>query len=289
MRKVLVIAIISFLILVQTAFALNVTVSVDKTRVFMGDNVTLTGKITLDDGSTKSFEYRAAFVGPKRVIICDTNKTMTASDGTFTLKCKIPTAQEANNSGIPAALTRAVVPYKAGVTVNDTSINGTVKRYAKTIIAVNPEKFNNQLNEIIQRLDTFVNNSRIFAPECNRIAETAARFNLTNITMRCLEIQQKIDDLNTNITAISDQARQLKNNINATDFESFRDSLNTLKSTLKDLRDELKDIKDAIRAVRWDTVKEVKSSISDIRKDIEEKRGEIRDLRNKSEIRSGVR
>lgn len=265
------------------ALALNVTVSVDKTRVFMGDNVTLTGKITLDDNTTKAFEYRAAIVGPKRVIICDSNKTMTASDGTFTLKCKLPTAQEANNSGIPASLTRAAIPYVAGVAVKDPATNETVKRHARTIIAVNPDKFNNQLDEIIKGIDNFVNHSQRFVPECDAIAEKAARFNITDITTHCLEIQQKINNLISNATAISDKAKLLKTDINVTSIDDFRDALKDLKENMKDLRDELKDIKDSIRSVRWETLKEVRKSMTDIRQEIEKKRTEAREIvQNKS-------
>ncbi len=279
----LIIAVLSFLVLVTPALALNVTVSVDKNKVFMGDSVTLSGKIMLDDNTTKVFEYRAAFVGPKRTIICDSNKTMTASDGTFTLKCKLPTAQEANNSGIPASLTRAVIPYKSGVAVKDPATNETVKRHARTIIAINPDKFNKHLDEIIQGIDNFVNQSQKFIPECDAIAEKATRYNVTDVTTHCLEIQQKINNLIANATAISDNAKQLKTDINATSIEDFTGVLKDLKESLKDLRDELKDIKDAIRSVRWDTLKEVRKSMTDIKQEIEKKRTEAKEMvQNKS-------
>ncbi len=282
MSKLFLVSVLSFLVLVSPALALNITLSTDKVKVLMGENVTLTGKITFDNGTATSFQYRAAVVAPKRIIICDSNKTTTASDGTFTLSCKIPTAQEAVNLGIPASDRRSVIPYVSGVAVKDPVQNQTVKKHARAIIAVNPDKFNRELDGIVQKLSEFTNHSKAFVPECDTIAEKAARFNLTGIMTRCLEIQQKINDLITNATALSDQAKQLKGSINATSLEDFRDSLKTLHDDMKDLRDELKDIKDAIKSIRWETLKEVKKTITDIKHDIEKKREEVKELRNKS-------
>lgn len=289
MRQVLIVAVLSFLVLVSPAFALNITLSTDKTKVLMGENITLTGKITFDNGTAASFQYRAAVVAPKGIIICDTNKTMTASDGIFSLKCQIPTADQANALGIPAALTRSVIPYKAGVAVKDVEKNQTVKKHAKEIIAVNPDKLAKELDTIIQRIDDFTNHSKRFLPECDAIAEKAARYNLTDITTRCLEIQAKINGMIANATAVSDKAKQLKANLNATSIEDFRESLKGLKESQKDLRDELKDIKDSIKSVRWEKVKEIKKTTTEIRQGIEKRRAEIdkarmeiKELRNRA-------
>ncbi|MBI2543077.1 MAG: hypothetical protein HYW24_02745 [Candidatus Aenigmarchaeota archaeon] len=280
--RALLVGILSFLILVSPALALNITVSVDKYKVMMDENVTLSGTITFDNGSATKFEYRTAIVAPKRVIVCDSNRTMTASDGTFNLTCKIPTAEEANSLGIPAASTRSAIPYVAGVAVKDPVKNETVKKHARAVIAVNSEKLNRQFDRIITDIDNFVTQSRRFLPECDAVAENATRFNVTAVTTRCLEVQQKINDLILNSTELSNQARQLKDNISATSLEDFRNSLKTLADSQKDLRGELKDIKDTIKSVKWETLKEVRKSASEIKQDIEKKREEIKEMRKPS-------
>lgn len=278
MKSLFLVGVLSFLILLPSAFALNITVSTDKTKILMGDNITLTGKITFDNGTTTAFQYRAAVVAPKRIIICDSNKTTTASDGTFTLNCKIPTADEANKLGIPAALTRSVIPYVTGVAVKDPVTNTTVKKHAKEIIAFNQDKLNRELDNIIQRVNEFINNSNRFLPECDAIAEKAMKFNITNVTSRCLEVQQKINDLITRATGISTQAQKLKSNVTAEDVKNLRDALKTLNEDQKDLRSALRNVKDAINSIRWEKLKEIKKSITEIRQDIEKKREEIKDL-----------
>ncbi len=285
MRLLLLIGALSFLVFITPAFALNITLSLDKTKVFMGDNITLAGKIAFDNGTATKFDYRAAVVAPKRVIVCDTNKTTTTSDGSFTLKCKIPTAQEATSLWIPASERRSVIPYVAGVAVKDPEKNETVKKHAQTIIALNKDKLDKELDAIVRDLDNFVNHSQRFIPECDAIAEKATRFNVTIVTTKCLQVQQRINDLIANATAISDQAKQIKANV--TSIEELRDSLKILKESLKDMRDELKDVKDAIKSVRWETLREVKKSVTEIKQEVEKKREEIKELKNKSkEIKS---
>ena len=287
MNKLFLVGVLSFLVFVTPALALNITLSTDKTKVLMGENVTLTGKITFDNGSAASFDYRAAIVAPKRVIICDSNKTKTSADGAFTLKCKIPTAQEANNSGIPASDRRSVIPYVAGVAVKDPEKNETVKRHAPAIIALSQEKLNKELDAITNSFDNFINQSNRFLPECDEVAEKATRFNVTNVTTRCLEIQQKIKDLIADATSLSDQANQLKTNATAANITEFRDTLKALKDSLKDLRGELKDVKDAIKSVKWERLKEVKKSVTEIKQEVEKKREEVKEIRSK--IREGRR
>lgn len=286
MRPLLFVGVLSFLVLVTPALALNITLSTDKTKVLMGENVTLTGKITFDNGTTAPFQYRAAIVAPKRVIICDSNKTTTASDGTFTLNCKIPTAQEAANLGIPTSDRRSVIPYVPGVAVKDPVANETVKKHARAIIAVNPDKFNTELDKIIRSIDEFTNHSKRFVPECDAVAEKATRFNVTNVVTRCLEIQQKINDLIANATAISDQAKELKGSINATSIEDFKELLKALRDNQKDFRDELKDIKDVIKSVQWEKLKEVRKTVTEIKQEIEKKREEINKTRQEIKERA---
>ncbi|MBI2547367.1 MAG: hypothetical protein HYW23_02885 [Candidatus Aenigmarchaeota archaeon] len=291
MRKIFIIGLLSFLLIISPAFALNITVSTDKTKVFMGDTVTLTGKIAFDNGTTTSFQYRAAFVAPKGIIVCDSNKTTTPSDGTFTLQCKLPTATNASSLGIPASDSRSVIPYVAGVAVKNPDTNQTIKKHAKEVLAVNPDKFGKELDKIAKDVDEFANNSKRFAPECDSIAEKAAKFNLTNITTQCLEIQQKLNDMLSNATNISSRAMQLKGGLNATSLQDFRELLKSMKDSQKDLRDELKNVKENIQSVRWDTLKEIKKSTQEIRQDIQKEREEINKTRhaiNQQETKLGT-
>ncbi|MBI2084728.1 MAG: hypothetical protein HYT70_03920 [Candidatus Aenigmarchaeota archaeon] len=288
MKKFL-IGLLSFLLLVSPALALNISVSVDKNKVFMGDEITLTGKITFDNGTSSAFDYRAAVVAPKRIVVCDSNKTKTASDGTFSLKCKLPTAQEAASLGIPASDSRAVIPYVAGVAVKDPATNATVKKHARAILAVNQDKFSTELNGVSKSLDEFMTHAQNFVPECDQVAEKAARYNVTDVETQCLEIQQKVKDLITDAASLSEQAQQLESNISSSGIESFREALKTLRDDLKDLRNEIKDIKETIKSIKWEARKEVRKSQEELRNEIEEKRTEIkqqrmeiRDLRNRT-------
>ena len=288
MKKALLIAVLSFFIFVSPALALNITLSTDKTKVLMGENITLSGKITFDNGSATKFEYRAAIVAPKGIVICDSKNSTTSSDGTFKLQCKLPTAEQADALGIPAALTRAIIPYLGGVSVKDPTEKELVKKHTRAIIAFNSDKLNNQLDEIIQNLDNFVNHAQRFVPESEKIAEHATRFNVTDVSDKFVEIQEKINDLITNANTLAEQARQLKANATAGDIENFRESLKSLRDDLKDIRNNLKDVKDSIKVVNWDRLKEVKKNTEEIKQDIEKKREQIKELSKGKELKQEV-
>ncbi|MBI4015205.1 MAG: hypothetical protein HY362_00585 [Candidatus Aenigmarchaeota archaeon] len=271
---------ISLSVFSASALALNITVSSSSHKVFMGDTVTISGKIFTDEGATGIFEYRAAVVGPKRVIVCDSNKTTTFADGTFSLVCKLPTAEEAVALGIPAASTRSVIPYIAGVAVKDTGKNETVKKHTKAILAVNKDRFSKQLDTMIRHMDQYIAHMNTVSQKCTDIAERAERFGLVNISEGCLRIQERTSIITGNMTAIENQAKQLKDNLNATDFPGFVDSLEGMKGYMGNLTSEMKGFGGMMMKVRWEGLKEIKKSVDDIRKDIEKKRGNIRGMKD---------
>ncbi|MBI4010030.1 MAG: hypothetical protein HY361_02440 [Candidatus Aenigmarchaeota archaeon] len=279
MKLIPIAAILAFLLLVSNVFALNITVSVDKHKVLLGESFTLSGKITNDDGTAGVFDYRAAVVAPKRVIICDSNKTQTGSDGSFSLVCKTPTKEEADSLGIPAALNRAVIPLKAGVAVLDSAKNETVKRHTRAVLAVNPDKFKARVDAIISDTDNFSKKAEKILAECDKLIERAQRFNVTDVSDRCQALKDKLDGILQDIQNISAQAAQLRDNINAGNLDDFKDGLSIIKDDLKELRNEIKSISERIRSIRWEALKEVREQVREIKKEV---RGEIKETREET-------
>lgn len=274
MKKVLLSTILGFLLMMSPVFALNVSVSVDKTRVLLGESFTLTGKITHDNGLEAIFDYRAAVVAPKGIIICDSNKTKTKADGTFQLVCQTPTKEKANSLGIPASLERSVISLRTGVAVRDPEKNVTIKRHTSAVLAVNPDKFKARVNELASHISNFVRSTNAIISECDKLIERSERFNVTTVSERCQAIKDKVNALVADANNISGQAKQLSENINASDLEDFKAGLSIIKDDMKSLRDNLKDMRDRIKEIRWENLKEVKR---EVRQSIKETRQEIKE------------
>jgi len=266
--------------------ALNITLSVDKTKLFLGENFTLSGKITFMNGTAGVFDYRAAVVAPKRVIICDTNRTQTAADGMFTLFCQVPTVDQANALGIPASRDRSVIPLKPGVAVLVPGTNQTIKKHTREVLAINPDKFRSQLNAVANDIDNFANRASVIVTECDKIIERAQRFNVTSVADKCAEIKARVNDLIANAHNLSAQARQLRDNLNATSVRDFRDGLAVIKDDMKDLRDALKDLKEVINNIRWEVLREVREikRVNATAIKIEQLQEKINELRNRTGV-----
>ena len=277
MKLIPITAIITFLLLVSNVFAINITVSVDKHKVLLGESFILSGNITNDDGTSGVFDYRAAVVAPKRVIICDSNKTQTGSDGRFSLVCKTPTKEEADSLGIPAALNRAVIPLKAGVAVHDPVKNETVKRHTRAVLAVNSDKFKARANAIISDTYNFSKQAEKILAECDKVIEKAQRFNVTDVSDKCQALKDKLDGIIQDIQNISAQAVQLRDNISAGNLDDFKDGLSIIKDDLKELRNEIKSIRESIKSIRWEALKEVKGQIKEIKKEIKSKQKDLKE------------
>ncbi len=283
MRAFLFSTIISLLLFVSSVSALNVTVSVDKTRVLLGENFTLSGKVTTDAGLPTVFTYRAAVVAPKKIIICDSNKTTTKPDGTFSLVCKVPTLEQAISLGIPAASDRSVIPLRAGVVVHDTSTNQTAKKHAKLVLALNPDKFKVRAGAIFSDVDNFIKKAGVILSECDKLIERAQRFNVTSVADRCEALKEKVNGIIEDARTIADQASKLRDDITAADIEDFKDGLSVIKDDLKDLRGEIKEVKDSIKEIRWETLKEVGEVRKEVRKEArEEKKETAKEIREET-------
>lgn len=291
MKKLLLVGILAALLVVPSAFALNITVSSNKERVLYGENFTISGKIMNDNGTTGVFSYRAAVVAPKKILVCDSGNATTDSTGSFSVSCHAPTLQEAQTLGIPAVSERAVVPLRPGVAVYLNETNTSVKKHGKEILSINPEKFKKTLDLVSRDLDKFVDSLNKTASMCDKISERAIKFNITNIADMCDSLKSNITSVMLQAENISAQAKQLKENVNSTDLKDFRAELSILKDSIKDLRNQMKSVKDSIKSVRWDTLKEVKNakderrnqSIQKIKDSQEELREKVKERRNKEE------
>ncbi len=279
-------AILGFLLIISPAFALNITLSTDKEKLFLGETFTMKGKIAFDDGNSGTFDYRAAVVAPKRVIICDSNKTKTAADGTFTLVCKTPTKEEAVALGIPAASDRAIIPLRPGVAVFDSAKNETVKKHGRAVLAINPDKYKARFNGIFSDIDNFIKKSDSIVSECNKISERAQKFNVTSIVDKCQTLKDKLSSLIQDAQNISAQALELSKNLNATNLEDFKYGLSIIKDDMKEFRNEIKDLREQVKAIRWETLKEVREvkreAGKEIREEKKEERKEIKESANET-------
>lgn len=276
--------ILSLFLLISPAFALNISISTDKTRIFYGDAFVLSGRITFDNGSTDVFDYRAAVVAPGKIIICDSNKTRTASDGLFSLRCNVPSLNESISLGIPAAATRAVIPLRAGIAVLDTAKATIVKKHAKAVLAVNKDKFAARVDALAADIDKFINKTGVILTECDKLMERAQKFNLTNVSESCQTIKDKTNAIIANAMNISAEAKKLKDNIDAVDLKDFRDGLSIVKDDMKELRDELKGLRESIKAIKWNLLKEIK----EIKKEERAMKHEERKLAQQEELRKRI-
>src|SRR3989304_691108 len=115
-KGLLAFTVFGFLLTVSSVYALGIQVNVDKKAVFYEDSFTVTANITNFTGQVK---YRIAVIAPKGIIIPTCDKNGTTIDGSLSLTCQVPSAATFNSLGVPAALTRAVVPLRVGVAVKD--------------------------------------------------------------------------------------------------------------------------------------------------------------------------
>ncbi|TAL46739.1 hypothetical protein EPN87_04510 [archaeon] len=259
--KLLVVAAFSFLLLLSPAFALNITVSADKAKVMYGENFTLSGAITYDNGTAGQFDYRAAVVAPKGIIVCDSKKTTTAADGTFSLTCSVPTSAQAAALGIPAVATRAVMPLRAGVTVLDPTNFTIVKKYAGNVLAINQDKLKTQLSTLANDMNAFVGNANAISAQCNSIISKAQARNLTLVANKCQSIKDKVASVVSSAKNITAEAREAEGKIGSANIEGLRDRLSTIRENMKGLIEDVKDAREEIKSAKWEAVA-IKTSTS---------------------------
>lgn len=291
MKAMLFAALVGFLIFITPVFAVNVTVSVGKTKVSLGENFTISGTITYDNGTVGVFDYRAAAVAPKGILICDSGKTQTAADGTFSLLCNVPSKDAINSTGIPAISTRAVIPLKAGVAVLDPDKFEVVKKYSENVLVVNNNRFQKHLEEISFSISNFIRSATSISAECDKVIEKAEKFNVTNVLDKCESIKLNVSRIISDVGNISAQAKQLVSDINSTSLDDFKDGLSIIKDDLRGLRSDLDDARKSITSIRWESLKEVKNVVargigeiknatSAIKSSIEAEKNKITDAQN---------
>ena len=275
--------VLGFLLFITPVFALNISVSADRTKVFYGENFTVSGKITFDNGTAGVFQIRTAVVAPRRVIICDFNKT-TDSDGSFSIVCKAPTGNEAISLGIPAASERFVIPLRPGVSVLDPEKNITMKKHGREVLAINPDKKKQRLDEIMKEIDNFVNKANEIISECDKLQEKALKFNVTSVSVKCEVLKEQTNIVVANAQNISAKAKQLEDDINSTDLEDFKNGLSIVRDDLKDVKEGVKEARDLVRPIKWETLREIRNeTMKEIKEIKNETKNEIKEIRNETQ------
>jgi len=232
-------------LVIPSAFALQINVTTDKKVVFPGDNVTITASVKTDNGTAQVFDVRVAAVAPPKVLVCDTNRTKTDANGTITFVCNIPTLQQLNASGVPAALTRAAIPIRGGIAVLDNATNQTIKKHTdRALILLNRDKWNAKANEIIARLNEVVNRSSDLAARCEEAVSKAATRNLTLPGVNCASISA----VGANAAAMIANLTATRDNPAAADFESFRTQMASVRDAIKALREQAASVRESIRS-----------------------------------------
>ncbi len=283
MKAMLFAALAGFLIFITPVFAMNVTVSVDKTKVSLGENFTISGKITYDNGTAGAFDYRAAAVAPKGILVCDSGKTKTAADGTFSFTCNVPSKDKINSTGIPAISTRAVIPIRAGVAVLDPDKFEVVKKYSENVLVVNGNKFQKHLGEISSSIDNFIKLANSISAECDKVIERAEKFNVTSVLNKCEFVKANVSRIISDAGNISEQAKQLVSDVGSVSLDDFKDGLSIIKDDLKFLRSDLDEVRKGITAVRWESLKEVKDvvarKVSEVKNATDAIKSEVEDVK----------
>jgi hypothetical protein len=275
MRNTQLVALTGFLatlVLTSTSvLAVEINVSIDKHVVKPGDSITVSGTITDDNGNPGVFNYRATAIvakhnnGGDRVIICDSGKQTTASDGAVSFECKIPTISELASMGVENAAERAVIPIKGGISAIDPETNESKKKHDKALI-LNTEKFEQKFKNALDRLDSFIAHAQELIARCDNITARAEEAGAERVIERCANFQEKMQKQIDKALAAQERINNaIKNldSLNITEFENLGRGLVNFKDGTRDFKVEVKDIREFIEKSKADLERKVAKEIAD--------------------------
>jgi len=220
---------------------LKIELKTDKRVIYLGDNFTLYGRLTRN-GTGVVYDYRISAVAPPRVVVCNSGIKQTSSDGNFSYTCSTPAANESGAMNISGIASRFVVPLQAGIAVNDTTSNRSVKK-SREILAINKDKYKQWWNNFCARMNNTAMYSAIVLERMEEVREKAARYDLTGLVNIADRIQNRIRNaywFGTNCE-----------NLTIDDVPQLSTLSDELERDIRDLRSDLIDIRNEINRTQW--------------------------------------
>ena len=304
-------AFLTTMVLMSSAvLAAQIDVEVDTHAVLPGDSIMVTGAITDDDGNAGEFDYRVAAVVPAkrnggdRIIICDSERQTTGTDGAVSFECEIPTIDELEALGVENAADRSVIPLRGGIVTKDPVTDEVTKKHGRAII-VNKDILQDKLEAILERIDNFIAHAEEAIAKCDAIIERAEAAGAETAIDRCGAFQEKMQG---QIDKALDAQERVNNAISNLDdlgdvsfdeirdsFRGFREGAGEFKSDVRELRqfavDSRSDLREKVRGEISDRAKaraaEVRANIAEKRDAAMDRAKNIRDVR--AERISGIK
>jgi len=291
MRQMQSIALMGFLATLAltsaSVLAIDIDVSVDKKTVKPGESITVFGNIT-NDGNPGVYDYRAAVIvakhrnGGDRIIICDSGRQTTGSDGMVSFECKIPTISELESMGVENAADRAVIPIKGGIAAIDPETNQSKRSHGKALI-VNTGKFEQKFKDALTRLDNFIAHAQELMARCDNITTRAEEAGAEHVIERCANFQEKLQERIDRAMAAQERinnAIENLGNLSSVNFEDIGRGLVNFRDGARDFKIDVKDLKEFVDKSRADLERRVAKEIAEktrerakeIRKSVIEKR-----------------
>lgn len=298
MRNAVPVAFAVFLVVILVSAAagladssdISINMQLDKRIVPAGGNLSLSGSITYENGTSGNFDYRIAVVAPgrkdggDRIIVCDSAKKSTNGTANVSFLCQVPTIEGLQQMGIENAAERSVIPLKGGIAVLDTSTNKTAKKHGEALI-VNSDKIRAKLESASDRLDAFINKSEELGSRCDNITARAAEAGAQNVVERCadfqMKLQNKIDSAVQAKDRINDALGSL-GNLTSFNFRDLKDRLLNFGDGVKDFKIETGGLKDFVEKAKTDLEKKVSKEISNRTK---ERAAELREKIVKEKVK----
>jgi len=205
--KSIIIAAIAVMFLISPVFAATAAIEVSKSRVNPGDVVTITGKISDGAANASVFDFRGACVAPSRVVIFDTGRIQTNSDGTFSFSCTIPTLDNLTASGVPAVSARAVIPVVVGVAYSD---SGEVRKSHETIFIINAAKLNEKLSKIEEHVQKTLSRLAAFELRVDSLIQRANQSGAARAVENLQRLKAHIEDVKNATSALLAKIQEAK-------------------------------------------------------------------------------
>ena len=269
-------AFLTTMVLMSSAvLAAQIDVEVDTHAVLPGDSIMVTGVITDDDGNAGEFDYRVAAVVPskrnggERVIICDSDRQTTGTDGAVSFECEIPTLDELEALGVENAAERSAIPLKGGIVTKDPVTEEVTKKHGRAII-VNKDVLQEKLEAILERIDSFIAHAEESIAKCDDIIARAEEAGVETAIDRCGAFQEKMQG---QIDKALDAQERVNNAISNLDdlsdvsFDEIRKSFTDFRKGAGEFKSDVKELRKFSDDSRSDLRKKIAGEISDRAKD----------------------
>ncbi|GEM_PF-5411456 len=204
--KSVIIAAIAVMFLISPVFAATATIEVSKSRVNPGDVVTITGKISDNSTNASVFDFRGACVAPSRVVIYDTGRIQTNSDGSFSFSCTIPSLVKP--SAVAAGAKPNVMPIVVGISYND---SGNMKKVHEVVFYITDmQKLNERLSKIEEHVQKTLSRLDAFQAKIDSLIQRANQSAAARAVENLQRLKAHIEDVKNATSALLAKIQEAK-------------------------------------------------------------------------------